>query len=375
MAINFPDSPTTDQIHTAGGRSWQWTGSVWEAYSVSVFDGGTIGQVWTKGADNTQAWDFVSGGGSAPGTPDAPTLVAATTTTLEVEVDAVSGATGYKWYLDTVFVASSSSPTYTFTGLTENTEYDITVSATNAYGESAQSAALVESTSAGSTLKTNLVAYYDMAGTGNLTDLHGSKTMTLNGTIGSVTGPVSAEYGRGKDDTNSANRFQRSDDADFEPGSSHFSIAMWVRTNQLDQSAWPGIFGKMTDSSGQKEWSVLMRGNEAGRLRFIVSGDGSAETTVDAASLLSSNTWAFVGACWDGSNIKISLNGAAFATTSFSGPVYAGTAAIDLFFRQGGSSSFRGDIGPTAFWKGRALTLAEFQSIYNSGSGLPYSSW
>jgi hypothetical protein len=125
-ALVFPPTPAAGDIHDENGRKWRRSSKgVWESYPLAT--------------------------GSAPGTPDAPTLVEATTTTLEVEVDAVSGATGYKWYLDTVFVASSSSPTYTFTGLDEDTEYDITVSATNAYGESAQSAALVVSTSSGFT--------------------------------------------------------------------------------------------------------------------------------------------------------------------------------------------------------------------------------
>jgi hypothetical protein len=142
-ALVFPPTPAAGDIHDENGRKWRRSSKgVWEAYPLTA--------------------------GSAPGTPDAPTLVEATTTTLEVEVDAVSGATGYKWYLDTVFVASTSDPTYTFTGLTENTEYDITVSATNAYGESAQSAALVESTESSVTLlldayDTNIHAAYSVS--------------------------------------------------------------------------------------------------------------------------------------------------------------------------------------------------------------------
>lgn len=28
-AINFPDSPTTGQVHTASNKSWSWDGSKW----------------------------------------------------------------------------------------------------------------------------------------------------------------------------------------------------------------------------------------------------------------------------------------------------------------------------------------------------------
>lgn len=31
MAINFPDSPTTNQVFTAGSRSWTWNGRAWLA--------------------------------------------------------------------------------------------------------------------------------------------------------------------------------------------------------------------------------------------------------------------------------------------------------------------------------------------------------
>ena len=30
MAINFPDSPSLNDYHVAGGRRWKWNGTVWE---------------------------------------------------------------------------------------------------------------------------------------------------------------------------------------------------------------------------------------------------------------------------------------------------------------------------------------------------------
>lgn len=36
MALNFPNSPTLNQIYTAGNRSWQWNGRFWQSISVTV---------------------------------------------------------------------------------------------------------------------------------------------------------------------------------------------------------------------------------------------------------------------------------------------------------------------------------------------------
>ena len=39
MAINFPDSPATNDIFTSGGRSWTWTGSTWQAFVQAISNG------------------------------------------------------------------------------------------------------------------------------------------------------------------------------------------------------------------------------------------------------------------------------------------------------------------------------------------------
>lgn len=54
MAIDFPNSPTTDQIFNSGGKSWRWDGSAWlqitsqvevttyiSEPSTTIVDGGT----------------------------------------------------------------------------------------------------------------------------------------------------------------------------------------------------------------------------------------------------------------------------------------------------------------------------------------------
>jgi hypothetical protein len=38
-AIDFPNSPTTGQLFTVGDITWEWTGSVWQGLSPSLFLG------------------------------------------------------------------------------------------------------------------------------------------------------------------------------------------------------------------------------------------------------------------------------------------------------------------------------------------------
>lgn len=47
MAINFPDSPTLYQTHSAAGRSWRYDGEKWTLILASVnIDGGTASSIY-----------------------------------------------------------------------------------------------------------------------------------------------------------------------------------------------------------------------------------------------------------------------------------------------------------------------------------------
>ena len=70
MAINFPNSPSVNDIHTVGSRKWQWTGNTWE----SIMSGAiapTLGGDLTGTASNAQiAADAVGSAEIAAGAVD-----------------------------------------------------------------------------------------------------------------------------------------------------------------------------------------------------------------------------------------------------------------------------------------------------------------
>ena len=65
-ALNFPDSPSVNDVFTVGDISWKWTGVAWETFGAEYGGlpaGGTAGQILAKidGDDyNTQWQDNVS---------------------------------------------------------------------------------------------------------------------------------------------------------------------------------------------------------------------------------------------------------------------------------------------------------------------------
>lgn len=82
MAINFPDSPTINDTHTANNRTWIWTGTVWNL----------VGTIGPAGPVNDYVENITGGTGvSVSGTPGT-----AWTPTVSIGQD----------------VATSSSPTF-----------------------------------------------------------------------------------------------------------------------------------------------------------------------------------------------------------------------------------------------------------------------
>ena len=71
MPLNFPNSPSLDQIYTVGSNSWQWDGTVWNAISSSQIgiDGangitGATGPAGATGATGPIGPTGADGGGA-----------------------------------------------------------------------------------------------------------------------------------------------------------------------------------------------------------------------------------------------------------------------------------------------------------------------
>ena len=65
MPLNFPNSPSLNQIYTSGSNSWKWDGTVWNAISSSQLgiDGaaGATGAVGATGATGAQGPQGIQG--------------------------------------------------------------------------------------------------------------------------------------------------------------------------------------------------------------------------------------------------------------------------------------------------------------------------
>ncbi|WP_329147601.1 glycoside hydrolase family 18 protein [Streptomyces niveus] len=121
--------------------------------AVAVYTHGWYGQSAYL-VDDVSVFGPDGGGGGdpdpqAPGTPAGLGVGAVTSSSVALSWNAVSGATGYNIYRDGTKVQTATGTSATVTGLAAATSYQFQVSATNAVGESAKSAAVSGRTSPG----------------------------------------------------------------------------------------------------------------------------------------------------------------------------------------------------------------------------------
>ena len=225
------------------------------------------------------------------------------------------------------------------------------------------------------TFLTGLYAYYkfDEASNSTASDAANGRTLVqFNGSVGSTAGVINtSRYFPG-----SACFFRTlpQGNTEFAPGANHFFVTFWAKAATLNQAYDASFLGRF--SLPAAEWLVYFDPTTK-KARFDVTADGSTQIIVAATTAFTDTTnWYFFAVGWDGANIKISVNGGAYATTAFAGPVFSGGKSQFVIGSENGGNPWFGQIDEVAIWIGRNdLTISEVRQLYNSGAGLPFSSF
>lgn len=222
---------------------------------------------------------------------------------------------------------------------------------------------LVVNAAALASLQDGLIAYWPLneASGSTVSDTFGGHDGTLQNGATRISGKLG-----GAIDTNDSGYVVIPEHADLRP-SSALSIQVWVSLNAY--SLWDGIVGNVQDN-GANESGYCIYTSASGLDCYI--SVGSSFSVVSSSP--SPGQWAHVIVTFDGSNIKMYLNGLLVDTTSASGSINWTYTPLDMNFGRyhDDNEEYFADalIDEVALW-GRALDQSEVTSLYNGGNGTP----
>jgi hypothetical protein len=221
-------------------------------------------------------------------------------------------------------------------------------------------------------LKDNLVAVWELdEASGNAIDVHGPHDATeTDGTIGAASGPSGLSGARDLE-AGDTEWFAVADHADLSGADADWSVCGWF---YIESAGTRVVVSKWLTTGNQREFQVL---TISGILRFTVSGNGTAATSVDDTTSLSTATWYWF-CCWHdaaANTINIQVNNGTPVSIAHSTGTLNGTGNFVLGAQSAGGSPWDGLLAQIAYWKGRYPTSDERAEIYAAGAGLPYADW
>jgi hypothetical protein len=222
------------------------------------------------------------------------------------------------------------------------------------------------------TFLTDLYAYYKLDETnGNATDASGNgKTLSNFGDfIGTAPGIINSA--RDFDGVAGTTLIRNANTTDFFCGANPFSFSFWVRFDTLPVTVDIGLCNRY-EPHGRREYIVFLK-QGINKIAFSIdAGDGVHRAGVAWGIAATTGSWYFVAGGWDGTQIKLSINGAPFVTAPYSTPMTNGGDNFKLGYE---ADSLDGSMDEFGFWIGRCLTQVEVGQLYNNGAGLPFSSF
>jgi len=212
----------------------------------------------------------------------------------------------------------------------------------------------------------NLVGWW--RGESNATDNAGVNNGTLENGAAFTVGAVGQAFSF--DGVNDHVRVPDASDLRF---TSAMTAEAWVFPTSIGSDQH--IFSKWDIVGGINQRSYALAISSAGYAYIIGSPNGTATgyTVVYSSATVPINQWTHIAGTYDGSNLKIYINGTLDNSASYSGGIFAGTDDLGIGGAVGGGSvgavvsPFAGLIDEASLYN-RALSGSEIQSIFNAGS-------
>jgi predicted phage tail protein len=244
------------------------------------------------------------------------------------------------------------------TGTATNAQHTLTAVATDAAGNTTTSATVTVTVS--NTAPTGLVAAYGFdEGAGTTTrDLSGNNN---NGTLNGATwaGAATAKFGNALT-FNGLNNYVSVPDSASLDLTTGMTLEAWVRPTAV-VNTWRTVVMKENSS-------YYAYGMYAGTGSGVPSGNGmigGSDRDVRAASGISLNTWTHVAATYDGTAIRIFVNGVQSAQLAATGAIATSTAALKIGGNAIWGEYFAGQIDEVRVYN-KALTAAQLLTDMNT---------
>jgi hypothetical protein len=209
---------------------------------------------------------------------------------------------------------------------------------------------------------------------GNALDSSGrSNTLTNNNTTPYLAGLIGNCV---RTDSANNRNFSIASNADVQLGDKDWTLAVWIMAKQLGSGKAHTIMGKY--AVGSYEYKLYLATNDRPQI-MIYNGTSTSEVAyAQAGSAIADTTlWNLIIAYHDAAmdSIYIQVNNGTIAKRAETAAMGIGTTALYIGAKASGTDErFSGQIDMPQIWH-RKLTAAERTLIYNSGAGIPYSSY
>ncbi|MCA9065916.1 MAG: LamG domain-containing protein, partial [Planctomycetaceae bacterium] len=152
------------------------------------------------------------------------------------------------------------------------------------------------------------------------------------------------------------------DSAVFNAGAA-LSVSAWVNPDAIGTSR--EIVAQWNANTGQR--GFLMRINATGNAEFFISRTGGVDYTSAVSSVaLTANHWSLLTGTYDGTNIRIYVDGVLRGTTAYAGTMFNSTDPVLIGDSNSNSKNpFDGTIDEVAIYN-RVLSAAEITSMYDA---------